>query len=845
MISDLHSKSTVRLKGRILLLAIIALSTFSILTYITSGTYTDLLDAIEVLSTPNKNLELSKKLLNDLSLAENSLRTYGLTKKKIDYQRFNETVNNIQLDIDTLLNAADSYSPKLDSIGKLLTIQVAHLRNFANSPPSNFIEYSRSTISELERNPADSLIASYYTEIRSTTKSFKDSVVLVPKRPFDEEAKGFFKKLKVLLSKNKPDQVDTLSSISTNFFVFNDTTTFIRNDSLVLSMVKEVLMDIKQQQLKAFNRQKETELAFIEQNTAVIDNIRAIINRSEYDEKIKTKSSKANAKDLAQVSLNIIKGIIICLAIIIIIIVILIFADLSKSKFYQKRLELAKNKAERLTKIKQQFLSNMSHEIRTPLTAIIGYANLFGDHRNITDRNIEIIKSASNHLLSLVNDILDISKMESAGLTLRKASFDLNKLLKQSCDTFQFMANEKAVEIIYQPEGNTELFVQGDDVRLRQVIYNLLDNAIKFTWEGEVKLIFKTIEVGSKIECYIDIADTGVGIPEEELQYIFSDFYQSDRGHSKVYKGTGLGLAICKKLVALHGGDIQVKSIVGLGSTFSLFLPLEKGEKLLTSLPKNSVPREDLNGMNVLVVDDDAFNLELLQKIFSHEKIKVDLVSTGKKALQKLKTQSYDALITDIHMPGTDGVAIVKQIEGLHPQMKRIALTADVTQDFEKYGFSVTVTKPINPAKLFAALLRTNGQTRDREVSALNTYPEGLYDLSDIQTFAHHDPKSIKAMLDAFIETIDSDVTLIRQHLNDNNWMALSERAHKMIAPCAQLKSERLVKLLTQLETREWKSIQELEIITENIISLVTTLTELLKKEIQTTVKEDAVKVMK
>ncbi len=834
-----HRKSTQRLKNRIILLAVIALSTFSLITYITSATYTDLLNAVDVLSRPDKNLELSKKLLSDLSLAENSLRTYVLTKKKADYRQFNETIDKIQLDIDSLL-LAQNQSSSLDSIGELLTIQEGHLRKFAHSPPGNLLEYSQKTISKLEKNPADSMITSYYTEIKSTTKQIKDTVLLVPQGPFDEKAKGFFQKLKALLRKNKSINPDTLSSISTNSLIINDTTTLIRNDSAVLSMVKEILMDIKKQELAAFNKQKELELAFIERNTAIIDNIRDIISRSELDQNEKAQSSKVNAKGLVKISLTVIKGIIICLTIILIIIVILIFADLSKSKFYQKRLELAKTKAERLAKIKQQFLSNMSHEIRTPLTAIVGYTNLLAENRHITDRNIEIIKSASNHLLSLVNDILDMSKIESTGLTLKKASFDLQKLLKQSCDTFQFMANEKAVQVIYQPEKRTPVYVQADEVRLKQVIYNLLDNAIKFTPQGNVKLTFKTIEIGSKVECYIDISDTGVGIPEGELRHIFTDFYQTDNGHSKVFKGTGLGLAISKKLVGLHGGDIHVRSTLGAGSTFSLFLPLEQGEELALSQHKEPIAHEEFAGMTVLVVDDDAFNLELLQELFSHKQIEVDLVSSGYEALQKLKTKSYHSLISDIHMPGLDGITILKEIEDLYPDMKRIALTADVTTKFKQYGFYATVTKPINPVELFSALLQR--EPKDNQTSALNTYPSGLYDLSDIYVFANNEPGAVKAILEAFIETVSSDLKLIRQHVNQNNWIALAERAHKMVAPCAQLKSERLVNALSRLESQEWQSIHDLELIVADVASLIETLNELLKSEIAGLSKENKVK---
>lgn len=830
-------KNTDRLKRRVVLLAAVAVSALALITTFVVSTYDDLLNAIDVLSKPKSEVSLFNKLLTDLSLAENSLRAYTLTQYKSDYVLFDSAIQHIEADIDSLVIAKSHQVQGMDSIGILLKTQVQGLKDFVKQSNYRPYTFTEEAISRLGSQSTDSIFSSIYTQIRSTTKSETDSVILLPSLSDEKKVKGIFNKLKLLLSKDREVQADTLKKIATTSITINDTTQWVKNDSVVLSMMQSILQDARNEEKRLFMLQKRSELAFLEENNEMIDKIRTIIKRLEQQEIELSSERRAEAKFLVDDSLQIVTGMILFLAVVSIIILVLIFADISKSNFYKTRLERAKVKAEKLAKVKQQFLANMSHEIRTPLTAIVGYSNLLTERKNVTTRNVQILKSASKHLLSIVNDILDISKIESTGLTLKRVNFNLQELLKESCDTFQFAAYEKKIKISYVPPHSSPIFVEADHVRLKQVLYNLIDNAIKFTSEGEVKLKLKTIEIGSKIECYIEVSDTGIGISEDQLHNIFTDFYQSDTGQSKAYKGTGLGLAIAKKLVALHGGDINVRSTLSSGSTFSVFLPLHKGkEDILES--ESAEQRPELTGIPVLVIDDDPFNLELLNEILTSQNMQPDLAESAKEAFHKLETDHYDVIITDIHMPEVDGIGIIKHVKKIYPDINVIALTADVTTSFSEYGFSSTIIKPIEPKQLFNALVQSVSGSRGYNISAFNKYPDALYDLADIHMFAAHDPNAIKAILEAFVETVNSDIELMKQHLNDNNWAALSERAHKMIAPCAQLKVNRLVEVLKKLEAQNWGNVLELEIMIEEMSNFIDTLLELLRKEIAELIQE-------
>jgi len=398
---------------------------------------------------------------------------------------------------------------------------------------------------------------------------------------------------------------------------------------------------------------------------------------------------------------------------------------------YQQKLEerkIAKIKAEAATlvaeeavKAKQQFLANMSHEIRTPMNAIVGFTNVVLKTELTSDQKeyINAIKISGDALIVLINDILDLAKVNAGKMTFEKSPFNLPVSISTMLHLFETKLSEKNLELIKEYDATIPATLVGDAVRLRQIILNLVSNALKFTSEGTITVSFRMLKEDSeKATIEFAVTDTGIGIPEDRLKDIFNNFEQAHINTSNSYGGTGLGLAIVKQLVEVQGGTIFVKSEIGKGSTFGFVLSFEKtsseaesevnGETV--SLQPNFLinARKDIK---VLVVEDIPLNQLLIKIILADFGFGLDIADNGKIAIEKLKENSYDIVLMDLQMPQMNGFQATTYIRN---QMKSnipiIALTADVTSmDVEKcktVGMNDYISKPIDEALLYRKMLK-------------------------------------------------------------------------------------------------------------------------------------------
>lgn len=382
-----------------------------------------------------------------------------------------------------------------------------------------------------------------------------------------------------------------------------------------------------------------------------------------------------------------------------------------------KDLLIAKERAEEATRIKSQFLSTMSHEIRNPLNAVIGMSHLLMDE-NPSPAQLEHIRPlhlSSKHLLSLVNDILDYSKLEVGKVDLDYSEFDLANVFEDLKQSFLFLSSKKGVTLNFDA-ANTEFSLIGDVLRVNQILNNLIGNAIKFTDKGDIQ-ISASLENESSTHCTVvfKVIDTGIGIEDSNQEKIFSQFEQLGSGKTRKYEGAGLGLSICKKLVDLQGGEIGVTSKLGEGSEFWFKIPFEKG----TPVKKNTVVEsrrilgETLKGMKVLLVEDHLINQKIVSKLTQKWKVDLAIAENGSEALDTvLKNRDFDLILMDLHMPVVGGVEATKLIrsqEGDYFQrVPIIALTADVSADVKEETLSIGmndfITKPFDPVKLYEVL---------------------------------------------------------------------------------------------------------------------------------------------
>ena len=386
--------------------------------------------------------------------------------------------------------------------------------------------------------------------------------------------------------------------------------------------------------------------------------------------------------------------------------------DIDPIKRTEEDLKAAQAKSEQAAEAKSQFLSTISHEIRTPLNAVIGFSNLLQREGNIAQDSeyLQNIQTSAGHLLSLVNNVLDISKIESGKVEFEKREFDLEKLIDENLAMLSLRAKEKAIELRRGYIPSLQYSIIGDPLRLTQVLNNLIGNAVKFTDKGYVTIdVIILSDTEKSIELKFLIKDTGTGIAKGKIDSVFESFAQANTDIARRYGGTGLGLTISKLLVNLQGGQIGVESKIHEGSTFYFNLVFPKG-KLLRKADFNKVAEKEvpLTGLRILVAEDNLFNTKVLTRFLEIWDITYQVAENGSIALELLSENQFDLVLMDLHMPVMDGYEATAKIRESGNLIYIIALTAsgnfNSKNEMKERGFDDYAIKPINTKELYKKL---------------------------------------------------------------------------------------------------------------------------------------------
>ena len=397
---------------------------------------------------------------------------------------------------------------------------------------------------------------------------------------------------------------------------------------------------------------------------------------------------------------------------------VLVARDITEQKIFKNELieakrnaVLAMQKAEESNKLKEAFLANMSHEIRTPMNAIIGFSDILSK-RELGEQEKEYIltiKTAGENLLTIINDILDISKIEAGMMSFEEHTFSIQEIFISLNIMLLEKAKEKNLELVFNYDPNVPNILLGDNTRLTQIIINLAGNAIKFTQEGKVQVYVKVIkedEENALLE--FSVTDTGIGIPQDKLDHIFERFRQAESHTTRKYGGTGLGLSIAKQLAELQGGSLSVKSEIGVGSEFLFCIPYKKSKEVQfveTAIDKK-YNMEDLSKLNILLVEDNKLNVKLILSLFSEYNLKLEIAENGSVGIEKIKQKKYDIILMDMEMPVMNGyeAATVIRME-LKNNIPIIAMTAHAMAGERErclnLGMNDYISKPINSNLLF------------------------------------------------------------------------------------------------------------------------------------------------
>jgi len=519
--------------------------------------------------------------------------------------------------------------------------------------------------------------------------------------------------------------------------------------------------------------------------------------------------------------------------------------DLSELKGKEKALEIAKLKAEESTKLKSEFLANMSHEIRTPMNGIIGMTHLM-EKTELNEKQshyLQTINSSSNSLLSIINDILDFSKIEAGKLEVDKIDFSLKDMINNIANIIEFKATEKSLDFKINYDETTPNNLYGDKLRISQVLINLLNNAVKFTSSGFVK-----INITNKDDIFrFEIIDSGIGMTPAQQEKLFQSFSQADATTTRKYGGSGLGLSISKQLVELMDGKIWVESKKDIGSTFSFELTLPKAKNNITIQNKTETTQEDIQTLKdskILLVEDNQINQEIIIGLLENSGLNIDIANNGKEGIELFEKKNYELILMDIQMPIMDGIEATRIIREVNKEIPIIALTANaMKEDIEKtqsVGMNEHLNKPIDVEILYETLLKYISKKVEINISTIESKQE---DNIKLPSFKNIDTKiglshlgDNKKLYLKVLNDFKSDYSYLKlEELNDEE---LKRVAHTIKGLSSNLGIKELSKIAKELEetldrTLFSKLYAELNIVLDELEILnISNNTDSLKEEI-------------
>lgn len=718
------------------------------------------------------------------------------------------------------------YDLKLDSL--LSLVQEKDERTLDILYSFNEIDESRKLLQEISYYVAGQDFTVTQQRVQHRIIEKRDSVV----KPAPK--KRFFRRLAEAFSPSKDTEV--LLNRSVEFI----TDTIIgeqppgETDSVQHTMKVVSLNNQKKQ--KAIERNNRKLRKINEQLYARID---SIIQSTEQQMQLNALREVEYQQDVRRKAIDKLGVIAVSAVIFSVILLFLILIDLIRISRYRRRLEKAKENAEELLRVRERLIMTITHDFKAPLSSIIGYADLLarliGDERQ--KFYMSNIRSSSEHLLKLVNDLLDFHRLELNKLEVNDVIFNPHHLFEEIKTSFEPLATAKGLGLNYEISLDLDRNIVSDPLRIRQIVSNLLSNAIKFTIQGNVSL--KVYSDGGKLG--IVVSDTGKGMAAKDRDRIFQEFIRLPDAQGE--EGSGLGLSIVHKLITLLEGNIQVDSIEGKGSTFTVFLPIRFAEE--TTKEEASLSEENMpsiaKGIKILLIDDDKIQLTLTAAMLEQKNISVTCCEQLEELIEHLREETFDVLLTDVQMPAISGFDLLKLLRASSvPQMKSIpviAVTARSDMDreyFLKHGFTDCLHKPFSVKELYQVLenislspVNTNIEFFEDDEEEKEA-PSGL-NISALTSFSEDDEEASRAIVETFVAETEKDLLLLQEALEKEDAKDISRIAHKLIPlftlinatevrpVLAWLESQKEVDFSDEMKEQTEKVIKEIKMVMDHI----------------------------
>jgi signal transduction histidine kinase/CheY-like chemotaxis protein len=767
--------------------------------------------------TEKRITEESSTILKVSNLLSNMHKTESLARIAIqsesekDFKNYINKTASLKSDIDSLkLLVSTPYQiTLLDSVKYLLskkTKNIQQLKKIKNKTEDE----------SAVKNAIEDL-----TKMESSLRKLQLEDFVKYPSGMGQYQRNVLKKYVAYLNQNIPD--DSTNTLSKK-----------ASDSILMAS-KNLLNDVKKETAKKKLLLNQEENKLLQNELSISDQLRKVLNIIEREIIINTTKSYSDRENALKKTNQIVTTAAIIGLLLTLFFLIIILNDYSKTQSYKKQLEVANSKTKKLLTSREQLISTVSHDLKTPLSTIVGYTELLGNS-DLNTKQLYFtknIKGSSDYISQLVQDLLDFTQIEAGKITVEKIPFSLYGIINEVGNSIQSVYTQKQIELIIKIDPNLKQRIIGDPFRLRQILSNIIGNAFKFTEKGSIKIEAKIHSETNTI--IILIEDSGIGIEEKNQQLIFEEFTQADENIEKKYGGTGLGLTISKKMTAILGGELSLKSEPGKGSIFKIQIPLQFDDAIQKELNNNPSEQE----FTAIIIDDDESLLKLTTEVLKQHHFNVIPFNNAHEALHWIKNNSFDFIITDIQMPVMDGFSFLKELntpESNYQKQPVIAVTGKSGLDLESYkkaGFTTVVRKPYSPKivlKIIKAILNNDEIPIGLKSMTDTTKKDKLYSLKALKSFLPNEKEALTEVLESFMASTKENLSNLERVISEENFVEIKNIAHKMGPMFKQIQANEISGILDQLELDDF-TIAAIKIHSKNLKDKIDLLFTLLEKE--------------